>query len=112
VDVKHLDENLCGRFRPGHFRGVVTVVTKLFNIVSPNRAYFGMKDIQQLRIIEEMVNDLNMNIEIVPVPTVREPSGLALSSRNTYLSAEEREKAASIYKSLLMAKDLISEKGS
>jgi len=112
VDVKHLDENLCGRFRPGHFRGVVTVVTKLFNIVSPNRAYFGMKDIQQLRIIEEMVNDLNMNIEIVPVPTVREPSGLALSSRNTYLSAEEREKAASIYKSLLMAKDLIWKKGS
>jgi len=111
VDVKHLDENLCGRFRPGHFRGVVTVVTKLFNIVSANRAYVGMKEIQELRIIEEMVNDLDMNIEIVPVPTVREPSGLALSSRNTYLSAEEREKAASIYKSLLMAKDLILEKG-
>ena len=110
VDVKHLDENLCGRFRPGHFRGVVTVVTKLFNIVTPNRAYFGMKDIQQLRIIEEMVNDLNMNIEIVPVATVREPSGLALSSRNTYLTNEERAKAASIYKSLLMAKDLILEK--
>jgi len=111
VDVKHLDENLCGRFRPGHFRGVVTVVTKLFNIVTPNRAYFGMKDIQQLRIIEEMVNDLNMNIEIVPVATVREPSGLALSSRNTYLTDQERERAASIYKSLLMAKDLILEKG-
>lgn len=111
VNVRNLDDNLCGRFRPGHFRGVVTVVTKLFNIVQPDRAYFGMKDIQQLRIIEEMVKDLNMDIEIVPVPTVREPSGLAMSSRNTYLTEEERQIAASIYKSLLMAKEMISEKG-
>lgn len=111
VDVRNLDNNLCGRFRPGHFRGVVTVVSKLFNIVRPDKAFFGMKDIQQLRIIEEMVRDLNMDIDIVPVPTVREPSGLALSSRNTYLTKEEHEKAAAIYKSLQMAKQLIEEKG-
>lgn len=107
VDVRRLDQNLCGRFRPGHFRGVLTVVMKLFNIVQPDRAYFGMKDIQQLRIIEEMVNDLNWPVQIVAVPTVREDSGLAMSSRNTYLSEEERKTATAIYQSLQMARQLI-----
>ncbi|NOZ91935.1 MAG: pantoate--beta-alanine ligase [Dictyoglomi bacterium] len=100
VDVLKLSDHLCGRFRPGHFRGVLTVVAKLFNIVMPDRAYFGKKDIQQLRIIMQMVKDLNFPIEIVPVETTREPDGLAMSSRNTYLSPEERAVAPRIYESL------------
>lgn len=109
VTVEGLSEKLCGRFRPGHFRGVATVVLKLFNIVMPDRAYFGQKDAQQLRIIEQMVEDLNLQIEIVPVPTVREPGGLAMSSRNVYLTPEEREGARVIPRSLEAAKDAIAK---
>ncbi len=107
VDVLKLSDHLCGRFRPGHFRGVLTVVAKLFNIVMPDKAYFGKKDIQQLRIIMQMVKDLNFPIEIVPVETTREKDGLAMSSRNTYLSPEERAVAPRIYQALLYGFNLI-----
>ena len=100
VDVARLSEHLCGKFRPGHFRGVATVVLKLLNIVRPDRAYFGEKDMQQLMIIRRMATDLNLPIEIVGVPTVREPDGLALSSRNKYLNVEERKAAPSLYRAL------------
>ncbi|MCX7739291.1 MAG: pantoate--beta-alanine ligase [Hydrogenothermaceae bacterium] len=105
VEVKELSEILCGAFRPGHFRGVTTVVLKLFNIVSPDRAYFGKKDYQQLQIIKRMVKDLNIPVEIVACPTVREPDGLAMSSRNRYLSPEERLSATYISKALFKIKD-------
>lgn len=95
---------LCGSFRPGHFDGVCTVVKKLFDIVQPARAYFGQKDFQQTRVIEQMVSDLHLPVEIVVCPTVREQDGLAMSSRNVYLSKEEREKAPLIYKTLAEAK--------
>ena len=101
---------LCGRSRPNHFRGVATVVTKLFNIVQPDRAYFGQKDAQQVAVIEQMVRDLDFDIEIVACPTVREPDGLAMSSRNTYLSQAERAQAPLISKALFGAKERI-EKG-
>ncbi|MFA4044031.1 MAG: hypothetical protein HZRFUVUK_000814 [Candidatus Fervidibacterota bacterium] len=110
VNVERLTEGLCGAFRPGHFRGVTTVVTKLFNIVMPHKAYFGEKDYQQLVVIKRMVKDLNFPIEIVPCPTIRESDGLAMSSRNVYLSQEEREAALSLYRSLMTAKVLF-EKG-
>ncbi len=110
VVVKGLEDILEGKFRPGHFRGVATVVLKLLNIISPDRAYFGEKDYQQLKLIERMVLDLNLPVEIVPVPIVREKDGLAYSSRNVYLSKEERESALSIYRSFLLAQRLI-EKG-
>jgi len=100
VQVRGLEDHLCGQTRKGHFVGVATVVAKLFNIVKPHFAVFGQKDCQQLRIIEQMVQDLNMDVEIVPHPTVREKDGLAMSSRNTYLSPAERQKALLIYASM------------
>lgn len=106
VEVERLTEGLCGRFRPGHFRGVTTVVLKLFNIISPHKAYFGEKDYQQLKVVEKMTKDLNLDIEIVPCPTVREEDGLAMSSRNSYLSPEERKAATAIYRSLVRAKEM------
>ena len=107
VDMSVLTEELCGLSRPVHFRGVCTVVNKLFNIVQPDRAYFGQKDAQQLAIIKRMVKDLNMNLEIIGCPIVREEDGLAKSSRNTYLNAEERKAALVLNKSLKLGKELL-----
>lgn len=109
VEVQELQKPLCGQFRPGHFRGVATVVLKLFNIVKPNTALFGEKDYQQLKIIQRMVRDLNMEIEIVGIPVVRDSNGLALSSRNQYLSEEEKESAYAISKALREIKDEFHE---
>ncbi len=106
VDVQGITEVLEGASRPGHFRGVGTVVTKLFNIVQPTRAYFGQKDAQQVAVIKKMVDELNMDLEVVVCPTVREPDGLAMSSRNTYLNPEERRAGAVLYKSLTLARAL------
>ena len=100
VDIEGLSDNLCGARREGHFRGVCTVCTKLFNIVGPNRAYFGQKDAQQLSIIKKLVFDLNIPVEIVACPIVREDDGLAMSSRNTYLSADERKAALCLSKAI------------
>ena len=107
VDMSVLTEELCGLSRPVHFRGVCTVVTKLFNIVQPDNAYFGQKDAQQLAIIKHMVQDLNMDINVVGCPIVREEDGLAKSSRNTYLSPEERKAALILRKTVKLAKELI-----
>jgi len=107
VEVEGLSRVLCGASRPGHFRGVATVVSKLFNIIQPHRAYFGLKDYQQALIIKRMVEDLNFPVEIVTLPTVREPDGLALSSRNQYLTLEERAKALSLYRSLKRGEEMI-----
>jgi len=107
VNVEGITETLCGFSRPGHFRGVMTVVTKLFNIVKPHKAFFGQKDYQQSVVIRRMVRDLNMDIDIIVLPTVREPDGLAMSSRNSYLSVEERKAALILYKSLIMASEMV-----
>lgn len=106
VEVTELTRGLEGIHRPGHFRGVTTVVAKLFNIVLPHKAYFGEKDFQQLRVVQKMVRDLNFPVEIVPCPTVREEDGLAMSSRNTYLSPDERKAATILYRSLKAADEL------
>jgi len=103
IQVKHLSQHLCGRSRPGHFTGVATVVTKLFNIVKPHVAVFGQKDYQQLQVIRRLVTDQNMDIEIIGAPIVRELDGLAMSSRNSYLSHEERRSALCLKESLDMA---------
>jgi len=107
VDETKLSRYLCGKSRPGHFRGVCTIVTKLFNIVRPTRAYFGQKDAQQFRVIKRMVRDLNMDVELVECPIVREHDGLAMSSRNIYLSDDERAQALALYNSLKLAENLI-----
>lgn len=109
VDVEKISESLCGRFRVGHFRGVATVVTKLFNIVPADNAYFGQKDAQQAFIIKRMVRDLKFPVKIKILPIIREKDGLAMSSRNTYLNERERREATVLYKSLLLAKDLIKK---
>jgi pantoate--beta-alanine ligase len=106
VDVEKVTERLEGASRPGHFRGVATVVAKLFNIVQPTRAYFGQKDAQQVVVIKRMVADLNMNLEVVVVPTVREGDGLAMSSRNIYLGPKERQAATILFKALILARQL------
>lgn len=107
VDLEKVTEPLCGRSRPGHFRGVATVVTKLFNIIQPDFAYFGQKDAQQVMVIRTMATDLNMNLEIVTVPIVREEDGLAMSSRNVYLNPQERQQAVVLYQSLQKAKEAV-----
>jgi pantoate--beta-alanine ligase len=107
VVVDEISGRLCGAFRPNHFRGVATVVTKLLNIVKPTRVYFGQKDFQQSVIIKKLVRDLNIGIDVVVCPTVREQDGLAMSSRNTYLNEEQRRAATAIYKCLKEASDLV-----
>ena len=107
VSIDMLSDTLCGKTRPIHFKGVCTVVSKLFNIVAPDRAYFGQKDAQQLAIIRKMVQDLNFDIQIVGCPIIREEDGLAKSSRNTYLSADERQAALVLSRSLKIGKQLV-----
>jgi pantoate--beta-alanine ligase len=109
VEVEGVTQNLCGISRPGHFRGVTTIVAKLFNIVKPHLALFGQKDYQQLVTIKRMVEDLNMDIEIIGVPTVRERDGLAMSSRNTYLSPKKRKEAAKLYRALREGEELFRQ---
>ncbi len=109
VEVEGLGKIMCGKTRPIHFRGVVTIVMKLFNLIQPDIAYFGQKDAQQAVIIRKMVSDLNMNVKIKVLPVVREEDGLAMSSRNEYLNDEERKTAAILYRALLKAKEEIAE---
>jgi pantoate--beta-alanine ligase len=105
VEETHLSLPFCGPFRPGHFRGVTTIVLKLFNLIRPQLALFGLKDAQQFFVLKQMVQDLNLDIEVAGIETVREPDGLALSSRNIYLSSEDRERAPLLYKCLRQIKD-------
>ncbi|WP_105301330.1 pantoate--beta-alanine ligase [Anaerococcus marasmi] len=112
VDIEDMSDHLCGAKRPGHFRGVLTVCNKLFNITGADRAYFGQKDAQQVAIIKKLVSDLNMPIEIIPCPIIREEDGLALSSRNTYLSKEERKAALCLSKAIFAGEKLAKEGGS
>lgn len=108
VDVQGpMTQTLCGRSRPGHFRGVATIVTKLFHLVAPQRAYFGQKDAQQVAVIEQMTRDLDFDLQVVACPTVREPDGLAMSSRNTYLTKAQRAQAPMIFKALQDARRLV-----
>lgn len=107
VEVEDLENKLCGRSRPGHFRGVCTVVLKLFNLIQPDEAYFGWKDAQQVLILKKMVEDLNLTVKIRPMPLIREHDGLALSSRNVYLNRQERRAALVLYHSLELAERLI-----
>ncbi|TXK81422.1 pantoate--beta-alanine ligase [Paenibacillus sp. N3.4] len=107
VSVEGVTARLCGASRPGHFDGVATVVSKLFHIVQPDQAFFGLKDAQQIAVIEQMVFDLNLDVEIVPCPILREADGLAMSSRNVYLSKEEREQALVLSQSLMQAKAFV-----
>lgn len=107
VTVTDRTDVLCGRSRPGHFNGVATVLTKLFHITLPDKAYFGLKDAQQVAVVDGLINDFHFPIELVPVETIREEDGLAKSSRNVYLSEKEREEAPTLYKSLLHAKQKI-----
>jgi pantoate--beta-alanine ligase len=105
VEVEKVTDRLEGSYRPGHFKGVATVVAKLFNIVEPARAYFGQKDAQQALVIKKMVADLNMNLEVIVAPTVRESDGLAMSSRNVYLNLQERQAATVLFKALTLARN-------
>jgi len=109
VAVEGLSDRLCGKSRPGHFRGVATVVAKLFNIVEPDLAFFGQKDAAQLAVIRRMVRDLNMPVQIEVCPIVREPDGLAMSSRNAYLSPEQRQDALVLFRSLLRVRELFAD---
>ncbi len=107
VEVGGITDVLCGASRPGHFRGVATVVAKLFNIVPAHRAYFGLKDAQQVQVVRRMARDLDFDIEVIACPTVRESDGLAMSSRNVYLEPEERRAAAVLHRSLCLAEDMV-----
>lgn len=109
VEIEKITEGLCGRFRQGHFSGVATVVSKLFNIIQPQRAYFGEKDYQQLKIIQQMVHDLNIPVTIRPVPIMREEDGLAMSSRNIYLSVDERRQALCLHDALELCRNLYQQ---
>jgi len=109
IEVTQLGDHLCGPFRPGHFRGVATVVAKLFNVIRPAKAYFGEKDYQQLSIIRKMVEDLNFEMEVVSVPIYRDVDGLALSSRNVYLDSDERAAAPALFRALTAAKKMIED---
>jgi pantoate--beta-alanine ligase len=109
VNVEGLSERLDGKSRPGHFRGVATIVAKLFNIIAPDFAFFGQKDAAQVAVIRRMVRDLNMPVQIEVCPIIREPDGLALSSRNAYLSPEERRNALALFRSLVRVKELFGK---
>lgn len=109
IEIEGITEKLCGLSRPGHFRGVATVVNKLFNIVQPNKAFFGQKDAQQVLVLQRMVADLNMNVNLEVVPIVREADGLAMSSRNAFLSSEERRAGLVLSRSLKLAEELVAQ---